>query len=436
MSPVASNRHAVVAVALTALALSTAVSAEPSSAARVDLLGDLRPSEGAYLVDVEDPAPGVAAYAQIATPARGADTFAIGDVDCQRGSSPLRARLDPVRVRDDRPFAIRDRRATARSRPPSSALAWASPVADSAVYGPSVRLAVAASRPARVEGIDFYVGMSMVASQRPGRRLAHFDSTAFADGEYQLTARAVLAGGGATTTSIPIAIDNAMASGAPGQTLFSSDFEDETFAGWYVQSLEERVRIASGGAAGSRWAARFEVHDEDEEPDTGDERSEISLPRPRFEEGRQLYFRDAIRVPPGAAIDRTYQIVHQLHEEDWDGSPGVAVFLERCPALTIGAGDGSVTFLDDAPIEIGRWHELVYRVKLSRNPAVGFMEVWLDGARQRLANGRMRMYGQTIQAARTYLKAGIYRGGSHSGTSVVEHDEIAVGTSLRAVTGR
>lgn len=222
---------------------------------------------------------------------------------------------------------------------------------------------------------------------------------------------------------------------APGEILFRSDFELGNFTGWYVQSLRERATVFAGGAFGSGHAARFEVRDGDVEPDTGDERSEVSLSNPRFDEGQELYFRDTIRVPQGTSIGSSYQIIQQLHEEDWDGSPGVAVFLKPGPSIKIGSGDGDRTFLDTTPIQYDRWHDLVYRVKLSRDPAVGFMEVWLDGVPQQLDNGQTRIYGETIQAARTYLKAGIYRGRSHTGTSVVEHDNLTVGTTLAAVTG-
>ena len=66
---------------------------------------------------------------------------------------------------------------------------------------------------------------------------------------------------------------------------------------------------------------------------------------------------------------------------------------------------------------------------------LGFVEVWLDGAQLTLANGEKRIYGKTIQAARAYLKAGIYRGGSNDGHTIVEHDDIAVATTFDAATG-
>jgi hypothetical protein len=171
------------------------------------------------------------------------------------------------------------------------------------------------------------------------------------------------------------------------------------------------------------------------EPDTGSERSEISLSGQDLHENQDLYVRDALRIPRGSAIGDSWLIVNQLHESDWGGSPGIAVFVDAGPSIEIGSGDGSRRFLERTPLQYDRWHDLVYRVNLSRDPAAGFVEAWLDGAPLTLANGQTRMYGKTIQAARAYLKAGIYRGRSHGGTTVVEHDEIAIGTTLDAVIG-
>jgi hypothetical protein len=199
-----------------------------------------------------------------------------------------------------------------------------------------------------------------------------------------------------------------------------------------VQSLSSRATLFSSGAFQGAEAARFEVRQGDVEPDTGSQRSEVS--GPTFNEGEDLFIRDAIRVPTANTFSAPWQIIQQLHEEDWSGSPGMAVFLENNHALRLGTGDGSPTFWQGPVLQTDRWYDLVYRVKLSQSSSTGFVEVWLDGVQQKLANGQTRIYGQTIQAAETYLKAGIYRSKSSTGTSIVEHDAIVVGTSLAAVT--
>jgi hypothetical protein len=213
--------------------------------------------------------------------------------------------------------------------------------------------------------------------------------------------------------------------------LFKATF-DSGFGGWYVQSLAGRASTPTSDPFEGSRAARFEVRDGDVEPDTGSERSEVS--GPTFDEGQDLYIRDAILVPGNSTYEGPWQIIQQLHEEDWSGSPGMAVFLDSEPALQIGAGDSSPIFWTSPQLEKDRWYDLIYRVNLSQDPNVGFVEVWLDGVQQPLVNGQTRAYGQTIQAAQTYLKAGIYRSKSSTGTSIVEHDAIAVGTSRDAVT--
>jgi hypothetical protein len=215
------------------------------------------------------------------------------------------------------------------------------------------------------------------------------------------------------------------------EILFRGDFE-HGFDDWHVQSLSARATLLSNGAFQGTQAARFEVQSGDVEPETGSQRSEVS--GPTFDEGQDLYIRDAIRVPASNSYAGDWQIIQQLHETSWSSSPGMALFLDSENSLTLGAGDNSPTFWHSAKLQRDRWYDLVYRVKLSRSSSTGFVEVWLNGVQQSLANGQTRSYGQTIQAAQTYLKTGIYRSKTSTGTSVVEHDAIVVGTSLAAVT--
>jgi len=200
---------------------------------------------------------------------------------------------------------------------------------------------------------------------------------------------------------------------------------------WHLQSIAGRASLFSTGVFQGTGAGRFEVGDGDVEPETGSERSEVS--GPTFDEGQDLYIRDAIRVSSASTYQGPWQLIQQLHEENWNSSPGLAVFLDTKSSLKIGAGDSSQIFWQGPQLQRDRWYDLVYRVKLSQDPSVGFVEVWLDGAQQTLTNGQARAYGQTIQMPQTYIKAGVYRSKSSTGTSIVDHDDIVVGTTLAAV---
>jgi hypothetical protein len=226
---------------------------------------------------------------------------------------------------------------------------------------------------------------------------------------------------------------HAAAETTSSEVLFKGDFENG-FSGWYVQSLPGRATLVSSNVFQGAQAARFEVRQGDVEPDTGSQRSEVS--GGTFYEGQDLYINDAFRVPSGVNTYSTaWQLIQQLHEYNWSGSPGMAVFLNNSHYLRLGPGNSSFTFWRGPQLALDRWYDLTYRVKLSQDSSVGFVEVWLNGVPQTLTNGQTRMYGRTIQAVKAYLKAGIYRASSSTGTSVVEHDDILVGTSLGAVSG-
>ncbi|MBS1891233.1 MAG: heparin lyase I family protein [Actinobacteria bacterium] len=218
---------------------------------------------------------------------------------------------------------------------------------------------------------------------------------------------------------------------APEGTVTFAELFDGSFSGLLVQSLPTRATINPAHPYEGSGAGRFEVRPGDVEPETGSQRSEIT--GPTFHEGEDIYVRDDIRVPFGYTFQGPWQLIDQLHETPWSGSPGIATFLDSARRLSFGAGDGSPSFWRGAQLEEERWYDLAYRVNLARDPSQGFVELWLDGAQQTLLNGQTRMYGETIQAAETYLKAGIYRSASSTGVSVVEHDNIVVGTSLAAV---
>jgi hypothetical protein len=213
----------------------------------------------------------------------------------------------------------------------------------------------------------------------------------------------------------------------PPGVLFDGGFDDG-FESWYVQALSYRVSIGPGFSGN---AARFEVHDGDVEPDTGSERAEVS--GPSFYEGQDLYVRDTIRVPSSSNADTGWQLIQQLRENDWCCSPGMAVFLDDDRELSVGPGDGDETFWEGPELAPERWYDLVYRVKLSQDDDQGFVEVWLDGAQQQMDNGETRIYGQTIQRPSNYIKAGVYRSSSSTGVTVVDHDNVIVGTSYAAV---
>lgn len=209
-----------------------------------------------------------------------------------------------------------------------------------------------------------------------------------------------------------------------GRIAFVSDFERSGFPEWYVQAIPGRIRIADTNPYEGKGNARFEVRPGDVEPDTGSSRAEVS--GPYFHEGQDLYVRTAFRVPRSYSYRGAWQLIQQFHETYWNSSPGTAVFMNAGRRISLGHGDSSQIDWQGPRLRTDRWYELVYRVKLSRSPKVGFVEVWLDGRHQKLTNHRYREYGWTMQRPTAYLKSGVYRAPGSSGTSVIENDSIIV----------
>lgn len=217
----------------------------------------------------------------------------------------------------------------------------------------------------------------------------------------------------------------------PGKLLFASTF-DGSFNPWLdIQSLASRATISTAHPFEGTGAGRFEVRPGDVEPQTGGQRSEVS--GPTFNVGESIYVRDEIRIPNGYSYNGPWQLIDQLHETNWGGSPGIATFLEPNRQIHFSAGSGNPIYWQGPILELEHWYTLVYRVYLSNSPTQGYVELWWNGVQQKLTNGSTRMYGETIQTNQTYIKAGIFRASSSTGISVIEHDDVGVGTSLAAV---
>jgi MYXO-CTERM domain-containing protein len=86
-----------------------------------------------------------------------------------------------------------------------------------------------------------------------------------------------------------------------------------------------------------------------------------------------------------------------------------------------------------SPIARNTWMTIVLRMKMSRDPAVGFIEFWFNGAKQKFSNGSERISANTFDAGRTLVKWGIYRGGQGPGDCLEYLHDPRIGTSYEDV---
>jgi hypothetical protein len=221
----------------------------------------------------------------------------------------------------------------------------------------------------------------------------------------------------------------------PDSTMDRGDFETGDLSQWRErQCLDERIAVGSRGpaAAEGSYHAMLEVRDGDVEPQTGSERCELVGPSLPFDKER--WFRQAIYVPSAADPPDSWQIMSQWYS-NYGGSPPLALFHDRGLPMrwSLRHGDSSRVYWRSKKLARDQWHEIVVGVYLSQSPSRGWVEVWLDGKRQQLKNGKGRMYGQTRGATHGSFKTGIYRSPDSTGRSIEYVDDYSIGPSRESV---
>lgn len=213
-----------------------------------------------------------------------------------------------------------------------------------------------------------------------------------------------------------------------GKVLFSSDFTDPAFPGFYVQSLPGRATCAAG-------VGRFEVRPGDAEPDTGSQRSEVTLLDPMLHEGEELWVHNRFWWANDDTASPSWEVDHQWHDGSAlhndpraGGSPPLCLQRYGNDILLLN-GKGSPVYWRGPKVERGQPNNLLYRLKAS--PTDGELEAYWNGALVANFKGLVLMNADYL-----YLKLGVYRAlATSQGTSVVAHDFVRLGTTRAAVGG-
>jgi hypothetical protein len=218
-------------------------------------------------------------------------------------------------------------------------------------------------------------------------------------------------------------------------TMDRGGFETGDLSQWHErQCLDDRISVGTGrpAAVEGRYRARLEVRDGDEEPQTGSERCELVGPSLPLEGER--WFRQAIYIPSAADPPDSWQIMSQWYS-NYGGSPPLALFHDMGLPMrwSLRHGDSSIVYWRSKKLARDKWHEVVVGVYLSQSRSRGWVELWLDGKRQKLKNGKARMYGQTRGATRGSFKTGIYRSPDSRGRSIEYVDGYSVGPTRESV---
>jgi hypothetical protein len=176
----------------------------------------------------------------------------------------------------------------------------------------------------------------------------------------------------------------------------------------------ERIRVVDDPVLGSaRKVLRFQVRQTDTGP-TEDPRAQLETPFD-FREGQDRFFGFSLLFPddfPSELPERAWVTLgEQAYGPNYRGAGGTSIRVHN----GVDGGEAELRWQRNGSYgwdipwrgpkisEItGRWVDLVQRIKLHRDPTMGFVELWMNtgsGWRRQTLGGRNRLYMSTYDAA-------------------------------------
>lgn len=215
--------------------------------------------------------------------------------------------------------------------------------------------------------------------------------------------------------------------------LFIGNYDTSNFCQWatvqnkttnspacdYDQNFRGMKIVADGPAHPT--AVRYEIRDGDIPAFGGGERAESRAGDvANVKEGDERWYQFSMKF--GSSFPNptgNYFVVMQWHPGD--GSPPLALEVNRSGVLQVVNNRGAAPNRDIGPIKRGAWVNYVLHVKFSSSVSVGFAEVFQDGKLVTPRHSRVTMAGTSL-----YLKQGIYRDPVERSTATVWHDGLRI----------
>lgn len=145
-------------------------------------------------------------------------------------------------------------------------------------------------------------------------------------------------------------------------------------------------------------------------------------------EGAERYYSWSTLIPTDYPTSSDWQVFTQWHHNGDTGSPPLEFDLFGGDAVLTTRGD---TQIWRAPLARGVWHDFVFHVKFSPASTVGFVELWLDGAKVLGPTALATMYAGSNEGM--WLKQGLYRNRAIGPTAVIYHSGMVKGETLADV---
>ncbi|MCA9651375.1 MAG: polysaccharide lyase [Myxococcales bacterium] len=157
------------------------------------------------------------------------------------------------------------------------------------------------------------------------------------------------------------------------------DFETGDLGQWTLSSQvignAEHMTVTTSPVYEGSYAGRIQLDPQDVSP-SGHNRNElVYVPEPSSFEGSERWY--SIAVQPGEVWADSWHLVFY-----WEGNPVYASVMSMVavgPQLQFRTFVGAETLHWSGPFAPGTWQEFVLHVQWSPDPAVGFVELYLDG---------------------------------------------------------
>jgi len=211
--------------------------------------------------------------------------------------------------------------------------------------------------------------------------------------------------------------------------VWRGDFETGNLSQWSKSQVTaaDRIQVVSSPVAQGHYAAKVLVKHGDNPIGASGNRNEL-LYLSYEPTGTERWYRWQTMWDPSYPSVATWQLFTQWHQSGDSGSPPVEfyVYAEEI-RLRLNASDIVWT----AKLTRGVWHDFVFHVKWSPDPAEAFEELWFDGA---LVLPKKHVQNQ-FSGMTNYLKQGLYRDDSVSADGIVFHDGFTIGETQADVLG-
>lgn len=220
-----------------------------------------------------------------------------------------------------------------------------------------------------------------------------------------------------TKRLLPLALALTMPFAASAKVLWRGDFETGDISQWTKaqQVSPDRLKVQEDRVREGKYALRALVKHGDDPINASGHRNEL-VDVNYQPEGAERWYRWYTYFDESYPSERKWQVFTQWHQYEDYGSPPIEfdVYGEEIHLTNW------TNVIWKAPLQRGRWLEFIFHVKWSKDPNVGFVELWYDG--QKVLEKKFLKTDSKV-----YLKQGLYWHADIKVDGIVYHDGMIMG---------